>query len=1769
MEGEKRIADYFIVAGSNKDHQVLLAETSAYNEEGLKKNVFSQEPITDLAVIFTSLGEQPPDGYTCIELTPKGFPANLNHGSIKCPEVYLCYRRGTDKPPLADLGVMYEGKDALRRDSEVLQATPYGRPANINNASARTLITFRRGRSKYPCNEMVVSDVCVIFPSKGEKPPHSFYRIDKNLNRAMVGTDVYLCYKKSVYRPPRITYKPVVLDRLPMKDHADFPFPSGAEGFCLPLGATLEAWPPPSNSTNLLQRSPPVFSTFILTVSDAKDKLYGAAVSFYELCAEEELSEEQRKLLEQEEQNDEKNHGRIYRLKSLCLLSHWPFFDAFEKFLLFLYKMADGSPQPLPLERVIGHLLHEVPFPSPSRPTILVQLSPDDGFFLSLPHSSPLPHSGASFRELILNLDVDNVLLILLLTMLEHKIVLHSLRPDVLTSIAEAVCMMIFPFHWQCPYIPMCPLGLSDLMGAPLPFLLGLDSRFFDLYDPPEDVICIDLDTDSLRIPEDKQWMTTKLLPRKAAKTLRGTLKSLQPLVKLLAEEELAHSRSMPPAIAALSANPDATLSWKRKQQVLETSIQEAFLRFTASILKGYHNYLLPITKAPSTRATDAAYLFDLQAFLRSREKTHHTFYAHLMKTQMFIRFIEERSFVSSKDSSLVFFDDIMEKMSGDLDVDHGGQRLLELDSPHSDCFVFLPPPDSQGLPPDSSFLYPEFRLRNIEFYPVGVSEQNGEGVRRCMHLPPSPLIQRTKHELRLAQKQARKCAEVPMLWAKYLLSSAFSLWFLQLPAYVEASESPGSALMDAFQLLLRVHSLGLKMLDEVCYRVVVQLCGVHSLPLLAMRVLTEMRKTGLTPNAITYGYYNKVIVESNWQTSKSQIQWRKLRNVIMAMSAFHSHVKVGQRRPSNSSDEVGLDQVDRDARASPESGANPSTCTDKISTGPSISIAGTSQSDGGYASLPDSSVPGVIDSKEVKVESSVRVRRSLHGLTDDGDDLGVSRLPPDPQEGNDSKGKIGKNNQSEAFYTGGRKGKKERHMSESGNRPRLSKAKRRFSSADDPTPSSPISEKERIRKSPVPRSASCKQERSDKNQSLERSLKGSEEDRDMLMLPSVANGPLTPCSTLGPRSPARTPVTENDPLGALGGTSFSLPPSIPMTPSSSSSLMTPPRHVSLTSLGSTHSLPEEASASRFSPFPSSCRQERSDKNQSLERSLKGSEEDRDMLMLPSVANGPLTPCSTLGPRSPARTPVTENDPLGALGGTSFSLPPSIPMTPSSSSSLMTPPRHVSLTSLGSTHSLPEEASASRFSPFPSRFSHLGAHLRRSIRLGGASPGHGGKLPLSSDPQAVHRSSTHPEPLGGESSASPHTSGNTKFSSGIASLTAGLKSLGSPSTVERNSQGTNGHNLSARWKLATSSLSKTFDSIREAISSSPSSIGTPPALTHRRSHEEEGGSALGSTDSLAGRSDTGSDWTFPDGLLDSLWGRQNADRQSQNSLNTQQPSAYEMASWDPFSGEKSSCIPGAEEGPMAMDLRLCTCSQCHACGALLYDEDLLAKWTPEDSNLNSICMYCDHKQAPHLTVIVRDYRNLPRPPDRETQEEEQSLAGEPLESRHVVPYLSPLVLRKELENVLENEGHSIVLKPTFLDKHPILYWNLVWYFHRLCVPSQFLVSASLNASSLHDPPTTPDTFPHKSWEDVSNPPVAVFCLWDNPLLLGHEPPYVPLYRSLSKEVLASVTCNDVKSPIKLLLQDYRKHKEGKMPYSLYREILFLSFVALGRHNIDH
>lgn len=76
----------------------------AYRKSVCFQASHGQAPIIDVSVYFPSLGEEVPEGWVAITKTPTGLSADLNHGSLRTTECFLCVKRGRDKPPLVDLG---------------------------------------------------------------------------------------------------------------------------------------------------------------------------------------------------------------------------------------------------------------------------------------------------------------------------------------------------------------------------------------------------------------------------------------------------------------------------------------------------------------------------------------------------------------------------------------------------------------------------------------------------------------------------------------------------------------------------------------------------------------------------------------------------------------------------------------------------------------------------------------------------------------------------------------------------------------------------------------------------------------------------------------------------------------------------------------------------------------------------------------------------------------------------------------------------------------------------------------------------------------------------------------------------------------------------------------------------------------------------------------------------------------------------------------------------------------------------------------------------------------------------------------------------------------------------------------------------------------------------------------------------------------------------------------------------------------------------------
>jgi len=176
-----------------------------------------------------------------------------------------------------------------------------------------------------------------------------------------------------------------------------------------------------------------------------------------------------------------------------------------------------------------------------------------------------------------------------------------------------------------------------------------------------------------------------------------------------------------------------------------------------------------------------------------------------------------------------------------------------------------------------------------------------------------------------------------------------------------------------------------------------------------------------------------------------------------------------------------------------------------------------------------------------------------------------------------------------------------------------------------------------------------------------------------------------------------------------------------------------------------------------------------------------------------------------------------------------------------------------------------------------------------------------------------------------------------------------------------------------------------------------------------------------------------------------------------------------------------------------------------------------------------------------------------------------------------VPYLSPLVLRKELENILANDGDSILQTHRIVTEKPIIFWNMIWYFRRLGLHSHLpslLLHSYNNTDPISDSINRPgDVVVSTSWDTNRQTPhhVPAYMLWN---LSSEQQELIQDYdctpRSLLTTIQTHVQNNDVLQPIKMLLDERtrQQNKNSDTHWSLYRELLFLSLISCSEENID-
>jgi hypothetical protein len=355
--------------------------------------------------------------------------------------------------------------------------------------------------------------------------------------------------------------------------------------------------------------------------------------------------------------------------KTICVVSRYPYWTAFRKFLSHLHIVTTSSvPSDIPIERYISHLLLSVKLPKPGGPSMIVPLPTlNTPMILTLPHEKDLPLLDLPYHRLFSCLNNKTIITIVLgLLALERKVIIMSKRPSLVLDIAELLRSLLFPFELCAPYVPRLTEPFKSSLDFPGAIFVGIH----DDGDPsglaatvkatyPEESTVIDLETGEMDCDGNRYEILTSLwniIPHTPRKALLSELDALCRDANLVDGQEPIESLTDSAFFVDLSDAVDGNdVNAATKQCLDDRGIRDAFLRFFCAILGGYERFLV---------VPDANFLisgdewFDAPAFLASVPSGNASYLTSLVSTQLFQSFIQRRT--EASDVHCMLFDECL-----------------------------------------------------------------------------------------------------------------------------------------------------------------------------------------------------------------------------------------------------------------------------------------------------------------------------------------------------------------------------------------------------------------------------------------------------------------------------------------------------------------------------------------------------------------------------------------------------------------------------------------------------------------------------------------------------------------------------------------------------------------------------------------------------------------------------------------------------------------------------------------------------------------------------------------------------------------------------------------------------------------------------------------------------------------------------------------------------------------------------------------------------
>ncbi|XP_054242522.1 DENN domain-containing protein 5B isoform X1 [Indicator indicator] len=411
----------------------------------------------------------------------------------------------------------------------------------------------------------------------------------------------------------------------------------------------------------------------------------------------------------------------LYVSKCICLITPLPFMQACKKFLIQLYKaVTSQQPPPLPLESYIHNILYEVPLPPPGRSLKFYGVY--EPIICQRPGPNELPLSDYPLREVFELLGLENLVQVFTCVLLEMQILLYSQDYQRLMTVAEGITTLLFPFQWQHVYVPILPASLLHFLDAPVPYLMGLQSKEgtdrSKLELPQEANLCfVDIDSHFIELPEEfpqfpnklefiqeisevllqfgippegnlhcsdsatklKNLVLSDLVNDKKNGNIPGNALNMYELLK--GNETIARLQALTKRTGVMMEKMAITAPLTEKEKdgklpceemelrdyKLNVQLREVFANRFTQMFADYEAFVIQAAPDMESWLTNREQMqnFDKASFLSDQPEPYLPFLSHFIETQMFATFIDNKiiSQWEEKDPFLRVFDSRIEKL--------------------------------------------------------------------------------------------------------------------------------------------------------------------------------------------------------------------------------------------------------------------------------------------------------------------------------------------------------------------------------------------------------------------------------------------------------------------------------------------------------------------------------------------------------------------------------------------------------------------------------------------------------------------------------------------------------------------------------------------------------------------------------------------------------------------------------------------------------------------------------------------------------------------------------------------------------------------------------------------------------------------------------------------------------------------------------------------------------------------------------------------------